>query len=122
MTAIGIVPVYIVKTTQGVASAAGDNVVLAAVAGKKIRVLSYSLQAQEAGTVSARFQDAGTATARTMPWILTASADGTSQQGVVKGAGGDGHYYFETASGAGLDLNLDTAIDVGYELSYIEVA
>lgn len=111
-----------VKSANGIATASGDNVVLAAVSGKSIRVLSYALQVQEAGTVvQARFQDTATATNRTMPWWLFASADGTSQQGVVRNPGGDSHKYFETGSGVGLDLNLSGAIDVGWEITYVEV-
>lgn len=108
-----------VKTANGVATASGDNVVLAAVAGKKIRVLSYALQCQETGTVVARFQDNATATNRTMPWHLVASA--TQKDGVVRNPGGGGHFYFETGDGVGLDLNLDSALDTAWEVTYVEV-
>lgn len=108
-----------VKVANGVATASGDNVVLAAVTGKKIRVLSYALQCQETGTVTARFQDNATTTNRTMPWILTAGA--SQNDGVVRNPGDSSHWYFETASGVGLDLNLSSALDTGWEITYIEV-
>lgn len=109
-----------VKYANGVATASGDNVVLAAVTGKKIRVTQVTLQVQETGTVTARFQDNATATNRSMPFIMTASADGTSQQAFVAPTSGGGAW-FETAEGVGLDLNLSAATDVGWQIAYVEV-
>jgi hypothetical protein len=110
----------VVKYVNGVATASGDNVVLAAVTGKKIRVLGSEWHCLEAGTVvTAQYQDNGTATARGVRRNLFASADGTSSQGDVKAVNPLG--YFETAEGVGLDLNLSAAIDVAWAIVYVEV-
>lgn len=114
--------VIAVKYANGIATASGDNVVLALVTGKKIRVLGFTLQVHEdtAGTpVIAQFQDASTATGRGQSWKLTATADGGSQQGVVIVPSELGQ--FETAAGVGLDVNLSAAIDVAWSIVYVEV-
>lgn len=108
------------KYANGVATASGDNVCVAAVTGKKLRVLRAIFQSQEtAAQCVARFQDNGTATNRSMPFWLTASADGTSQQAFV--LPGDGAGLFETGEGVGLDLNLSSATDIGWHIVYVEV-
>jgi hypothetical protein len=91
------------------ASSSGDNAVVAAVAGKKIRVLRWGLTSN--GTVSAKWRSNTT--------------DLTGPRYLVQYASAGGAYcpvgVFETAAGEALNLNLSAAVAVGGELVYIEV-
>lgn len=93
------------------AASSGDNTLVAAVAGKKIRVLNYVLVS--AGAVTARFESGAGGTALTGQMTLAASTEveASSQQW--------GH--FETAAGALLNLELSGAVSVDGHLSYQEV-
>lgn len=93
------------------ASTSGNNTIVAAVTGKKIRVLAYKLSFS--GTVNGKFQT---------------GAGGTDLTGLIYGVAnvidkGDfspvGH--FETAAGALLNLNLSGAVAVGGYIVYVEV-
>ncbi len=92
-------------------ASSGDNTIVAAVTGKKIRVLSYSLSF--AGTVNAKFQSGagGTDITKLFYGIL-----GTPVAGALNELG-----HFETAAGALLNLNTSGAVVVGGHLTYIEV-
>jgi hypothetical protein len=92
------------------ASSSGDNAVVAAVVSKKIRVLSYDLAA--AADVTAKWKS-GAATDLSGPKPFGAKG------GMVKNFSPAGH--LETASGEALNLNLNGAVAVGGELTYIEV-
>lgn len=94
------------------ASSSGDNVILAAVTSKKLRVLACSLMAN--GAVNAAFQDNGTTTQRGGMAYCPAAGYGKVLPFNPVG-------WFETAAGVGLDLNLSAAIAVGGELVYEEV-
>lgn len=89
----------------------GDNTVLAAVTGKKIRVLSLFLIA--AGTVVTRFESGASGTALTGQMNLVANT------GFVLPFNPLG--WFETASNALLNLELSAAISVDGGLVYVEV-
>ncbi len=91
-------------------SGATDNVVVAAVAGKKIRVLEYRFSAN--GTVAPKWKST-TTTDLTGPSYLTQFASAGAAFSPI------GH--FETATGEALVLNLDNAIAVGGHLAYVEV-
>lgn len=91
------------------ASAAGDNTVVAAVASKKIRVISYVLVA--AGAVTAKWRSGTT----DISGPLAFAANG----GAAPGYNPFG--FFETASGAALNLNLSAAVTVGGHITYVEV-
>ncbi len=93
------------------ASGSGNNTIVAAVTGKKIRVLEFALSFS--GTVNAKFQSA---------------AGGTDLTGLFYGAANSqvpGSFNplgkFETASGALLNLNLSAAVAVGGYVVYVEV-
>jgi len=86
----------------------GDNTLVAAVAGKKIRVLSCFMIA--AGTVSARFESGAGGTALTGQMPLIANSGFTAN---YNSAG-----WFETAAGAALNLELSAAIGVHGVLNY----
>lgn len=90
-------------------SASGNNQVIAAVGGKKLRVLSYILVA--AGTVSVKFRSASTDKTGAMPLV--------ANSGIASGFCQVGH--FETAVGEALNLNLSDAIAIGGHVTYIEV-
>ena len=89
----------------------GDNTIVAAVAGKKIRVLSVFYLA--AGTVNVRFESAAGGTA------LTGQMQHTAQTGAVLNFNEDG--WFETVSGELLNMELSAGVSVDGSLSYIEV-
>lgn len=90
-------------------AASGDNVLIAAVVGKKIRVLSYAMVA--AAAVTAQFQDTGGANlSGGMQLAANGGVSANSDTGL-----------FETTDGDGLDLNLSGAVSVDGHFSYIEV-
>lgn len=82
---------------------------VAAVAGKKIRVVSYVLVAN--GTVNVKFQSHVTPTDLTGLLYLAANT------GVSAGFNPVG--WFESLAGEALDLNLSASIAVGGHLDYI---
>lgn len=91
-------------------AAAGDNTVVAAVAGKRVRVLKYTIMS--AGTVGAKFRSSS-ATDLTGPMPLLANS---GVGGAFCPVG-----LFETAPGEALVLNLSVASAVGGHLTYLEV-
>lgn len=102
---------FLVKKANVSASSSGDNTIVAAVTGKKIVVISMVMSFS--GAVNAKFQS---------------GASGTDKFGLIYGATGslvvvpynkDG--WFETASGALLNLNLSSAVAVTVCINYIEV-
>ena len=100
-----------VKYAKIDAAGSGDNTLVAAVASKKIRVISLYYLA--AGTVSVRFESGASGTA------LTGQAEHTAQTGAVLNRNPDG--WFETVAGDLLNMELSGAISVDGALSYIEV-
>lgn len=93
------------------AAASGDNTIVAAVADKKIRVLSLFLVAS--GAITARFESGAGGSALTGQMQLGANG------GVVLPHNPDG--WFETAAGALLNLELSGATSVDGALTYTEV-
>lgn len=89
----------------------GDNTLVAAIAGKKIRVLDLMLVA--AGTVNVRFESGAGGTA------LTGVINLTAQAGFAPGFNPAGH--FEAAAGQLLNLELSGAVSVDGWLVYVEV-
>ena len=92
-------------------STSGDNTLVAAVASKKIRVLSLSIIA--AGTVTVNFQTAVAGAYLAGPYPLIANT------GMVLPFSPYGH--FETVAGDLLNMELNAAIAVGGQLVYVEV-
>lgn len=99
------------KFAKIVASASGASQVVAAVGGKKIRVLRWSLVCN--GAVNVKWQSHVTPTDLT--GLHYFSANGGISEPYCK----VGH--FETVSGEALDINLSGAIAVGGSLTYVEV-
>jgi hypothetical protein len=91
------------------ATSDGDNEVVAAVAGKKVRVLSYVLTASAAGIVDV--QDTAASPAILAQFDLAA-------QGGVSYAGGVHAPAFETAEGTGLEVNTQASQDVVGHVTY----
>lgn len=91
------------------ASASGATAVVAAVASKKIRVISYVVVANAA--VNVKFQSNST----DKTGLLYLAANG----GVSGAYAPTGH--FETASGEALNINLSAAVAVGGHVTYVEV-
>jgi hypothetical protein len=94
-----------------VASSSGATTVVAAVGGKKIRVLGYVVTGS--GTVNVKFQSHVTPTDLTGLLYMNATEFGTVSF--------NPYGWFETVSGEALDINLSSNTSVGGHLVYIEV-
>lgn len=94
------------------ASSSGNNTLVAAVTGKKIRVLAYNLMGN--GAVNAKFQSGAGGTDLTGLKYIAAAGSGICAPFNPVG-------WFETASNTLLNLNLSGAVAVGGELVYVEV-
>ena len=99
-----------VKYAAVAATADGDNTVVAAVTGKKLRVVGYVLTSTGAGLIAIK---GGTTTLAT----LRVGADG----GGASYAGGFDAPAFETAAGTALVVNNPAGIDTYGHISYVEV-
>lgn len=93
------------------AASSGDNTLVAAVAGKRIRVHGYELSAS--GAVNAKFKD-GAATDLTGLIYLAAAGSGADAD--ERTADPDG--LFQTTAGNALLLNLSGAVAVGGWVDY----
>ncbi len=91
------------------ASSSGDNSVVSAVVGKKIRVLRWSVSGS--GTVNIKWRN-GTTDVTGLYYLVANATVGGAYCPV-------GH--FETSSNAALQINLSGATAVGGVLTYIEV-
>ena len=92
-------------------ASSGDNTILAAVATKKIRVLSLFLIS--AGTVNARFEDDASGTA------LTGQMNFIANTGIVLPFNPVG--WFETSVNTLLNLELSAAVSCDGSFTYVEV-
>lgn len=98
------------------ASSSGDNELVAAVTGKKIRVLAYCIVGNDAA-VTARFESGAGGTALSGQMKLgTALATNFGFAAGFNPAG-----WFETAEGQNLNLELSAAQSVAGHLTYVEV-
>ncbi len=92
------------------AAASGDNTIVAAVAGKKLRVVKYTIVTSSGVSVTFR---------------TSSGADLTGAMALAANSGVGGAYcpvgLLETAAGDGLLLNLSGAVPVAGHLTYIEV-
>lgn len=93
----------------------GDNTIVAAVTGKKIRVISGFLVGS--GDVNAYFVDGAN---NALAGDGSNGIDLTANSGFTLNFNPVG--WFETASGQSLDINLDGAVSVAGALTYIEIA
>jgi len=95
------------------ASSSGSNTVVAAVTGKRIRVLSYVMVA--AGDVTATWQSASNNISGGMALAANGGAAPSAGQATPGGLIGQ----FETNQGEALNLNLSAAVSVAGHLTYI---
>lgn len=91
----------------------GNNTIVAAVSGKKIKVISVMLMG--AGNVDARFESAASGTALTGQMSL--AADGN---GFVLPPAPPGYHWFETVAGELLNLELSAGVYVDGCIVYYE--
>lgn len=94
----------------------GDNTIIAAVAGKKIKVYDYSIQnvGGTTGTV-ATFQDGAGGAQISQEWSFQ-DREGKNKHGIAPGQIHD----FETSAGNLLNMTLSAAIAVSYEIIYTD--
>lgn len=92
------------------AAANDDNEIVAAVSGKKIRVLTYTFQA--ANPVNATWKSGSSTN-------LSGALPQTANTGISTTFCPIGH--FETASGQALNLYLSAAVQVSGHITYVEV-
>lgn len=92
------------------AAGAGDNTVIAAVPEKKLRILSYVLNAAAAVTATWK-SSGGTAISGPMSLAIAGTVATDSLFGVM-----------ETISGEGLILTLGAALQTGGHVAYAEIA
>lgn len=92
------------------AAGAGDNAIVAAVAGKKIRVTRYELSPSAA--VNAKWRSGTT----DVTGLLYMAAAGDDKDGDSAADGRD--FLFETVAGQALNLNLSGAVPVGGFVDY----
>lgn len=97
-------------------SSSGDNEIVAAVAGKRIRVVGYVLSF--GGTVNAKWRSATTDLSGLIYGAATVNAQAAP---MPKGERGGQAGHMETAPGAALNLNLSGATAVGGHIAYEEV-
>lgn len=102
---VALTPKYALISAAG----AGDNQVIPAVGGKKLRVLSYDIMA--AAAVNVKFRSGTTDKSGTYPFV--------ANQGKVNAFNPVG--WFETDIGDPLNVNLSGAFGVGGTVTYIEV-
>ena len=91
------------------ASSAGANEIVAAVAGRKICVIGYVLMANAA--VDVKWQSGSS--------DLTGLLYPAERGGAVANLAPDHKFWFETAAGETLNLNLSGAVPVGGHVAYI---
>lgn len=92
-------------------AASGDNTIVAAVSGKKIRVLSFFLVAD--GAVTVAFEDGASGTALTGDMSMAANG--------VLVVPHNPHGWFETSVNTLLNIELGGAVGVRGALTYVEV-
>lgn len=108
VSGVGMLPgVSAVKFAVINESTAASNELVAAVASKRIIVLSYTLLA--AGTVNVTFQSAATARSGAMPLVANAGIAVSDNNGL-----------FATVAGEALNMLSSAAIQVSGHLSYVE--
>lgn len=100
-----------VKYAPVSASTSGNNTIVAAVAGKELRVLGFMLVA--AGAVTVQWQSGAGGTA--LSGVMSLAANGAIDSGISEVG------IFETAVGALLNLSLGGAVSVGGYVIYVEV-
>ena len=109
----GVFPISDLDTKRALiaATTSGAHTVVAAIAGKRIRVTQVVLIADDVTTV--KFQS------HTTPTDLTGTLSLGAHTGFAPGWEPNGH--FETLTGEALDINLGSSSIVGGWLTYLEI-
>jgi hypothetical protein len=94
------------------AASSGDNTIVAAVTGKKIRVQRYEISAS--GAVNAKWRSG---TTDVTGLLYLAAAGSTADADAADAQAGD-DFLFETVAGQALVLNLSAAVAVGGFVDY----
>jgi hypothetical protein len=102
------------KTATGTFSTSGDHNIIAAVAGKKLRVVSYSITTTGTTAMVCTFKS-GT----TELWKLILQAPSGAAVGANLSTQAPYHL-FETGAGVALNLNTDQAQQVAWSVTYYE--
>jgi len=113
--AISATPAVTVKRAAISAASSGNNTLVTAVAGKKIKVLGIILVVS--GDVDVRLESGADGTALT--GVISLAADGN---GFVLPVAPIGYHWVETAAAALLNLELSAAVQVSGVLVYHEEA
>lgn len=93
------------------AAASGDNQIVAAVPGKKIRVKAYAVSNLTAAVQSVKWRSGST--------DVTGLYGRDASIGIIVARDlGPPDFYFETAAGAALNLNLAAAVAVGGSVQF----
>lgn len=110
-----------VQTARATITGTTATQIVAAVTGKRIRVLGYSLQVRAAGTPVFNFQDdAGTPVVLSREWQLDQSGT-VGPNGIIRGESLAGCGVDSTTSGQALMGKLSAAVSTVVEVTYIEV-
>ena len=97
-----------------IAAATTDGAIIAAVAAKKIRVLSYSVSALAAAATTATFTSKPGGAGTAVSHLISLAANGNSSEDSEFGL-------FETAAGEGLSLTTGAGAGVGVRVTYVLV-
>ena len=95
------------------ATASGNTQVVAAVSGKKIRVVSVLVTNKASAKRTVKFQSSTTNI--TASHMVAADGGGYSRDALPGG------WLFETSAGEALNINLDAGGNIGCDVSYQEV-
>lgn len=110
---MGLYDSYVKKFAQAIVSATGNQPLIAGVAGKQIRVLSFMMQGQDVavGTNNVKFVDSDGNQVSMMFYV-------DPKAGVTRAAPKDSHL-IECPVGKGLSTNQSLAMGVSYQIEYV---
>ena len=111
-------PILDVKTKSGTENTSGEHTIVAAVTGKKIKVIAYKLTSKSATENLVTWLDGS---GGTEVYRQRVTGDGTLCFGEVNNCPPPGRL-FETTANTALIMNLSAAQAVDYTIAYIEEA
>ena len=98
---------------RAVLNSSTDNAsIIAAVAGRVLKVIGYAIQST--GTVNVELRDGSGGTPLTLLWNLQA------REGAVSQVAEPPNFLFATTQAVGLNLGLSAAVTTGVEVSYFD--
>jgi hypothetical protein len=105
--------VFFIKQIKVDTASAGDNLIVAGIAGRRIRLIAQSLSFAADQTISWKSDTGGGA-------IELISARTFKAGGGIDGNWGPHGYYCRTAVGKGLNIYLSSAVQTSGTINYIE--